>query len=39
MDVRYLIVSGDDSLPLVHICDVCVLLAVHALADKLAGKW
>jgi hypothetical protein len=32
--VRWLVASGHSKS---FICDVCILLAVHALADKLAG--
>ena len=33
-EVRWLVASEDAR---AFICDVCILLAVHALADKLAG--
>lgn len=34
-DVRWLVAGPDDK---AFICDVCILLAVHALADRLAGR-
>lgn len=37
-DVRWLIAADASDDSTAYICDVCILLAMHALIDKLGGQ-